>query len=91
MFKAQIYTAAFSAAISCLVANAAEAQHESKRLTDWFDAEWFDNMVKIPLSIDDSPIWYLNSIPCLTENCATSVAGGKCYLDNNNPYTVFYA
>ena len=91
MLKTKI-SRALCAFMSCYVANA-EPEHESKRLTDWYDAEWFDDLVKIPISIDDSAIWYANLIPCLDDTCADSgeyVAGGNCIIDNNEGVTIFY-
>ena len=52
-------------------------------MKDWFEAEWFDGLVKIPLLIDNSSIWYAN----LQANGQT---GGYCLLDNNSVYTVTF-
>ena len=41
------------AATLCLVSRASGHEH---RLKDWFDAAWFDGMVKIPLTVDKS-LW----------------------------------
>ena len=63
---------------------------EAKRLKDWFEAEWFADLVKIPLTIDDSALWYANLAPCQNEDCSETISGGKCIIDNNNPYTILY-
>ena len=63
---------------------------QAKRLTDWFEAEWFDDLVKIPLTNLDSSLWYANLAPCNDEGCTDVWGGGKCFVDNNNPYTIVY-
>ena len=35
---------------------------ETPRVGDWFEANWFDSLVKIPLTIDDGTNWYANLI-----------------------------
>ena len=35
---------------------------ETPRVGDWFEANWFDELVKIPLSIDEGTNWYANLI-----------------------------
>ena len=78
-----------SAIMLCLFVKAEQAV--SKRLTDWFEAEWFSGLVKIPLTIDDSALWYANVAPCQNNDCSDTISGGKCLIDNNNPYTILYA
>ena len=74
--------------LACLILNIGKAADllESKRsheLKDWFHAEWFDNLVKIPLIIDERTVWYANLIPNDDE-------AGYCLIDNNSAYTVVF-
>ena len=73
----------------CLFAQA-EGLKESKRLTDWFEALWFSELVKIPLTLADSAIWYANLMPCEDETCGEGeqISGGKYFVDNQNPYFI---
>ena len=40
--------------------NEGKTTGEKPMLKDWFEAEWFDGVVKIPLSIEDSTLWYMD-------------------------------
>ena len=70
-----------AALVLSLVRGAELLESQKPKLKDWWDAEWFDNLVKIPLLIDERSLWYANLIP--VEN-----NGGYCMIDNNSAYTL---
>ena len=37
-------------------------EQASPKVGDWFEANWFDDLVKIPLTIDQGTNWYANLI-----------------------------
>ena len=37
-------------------------EETSPKVGDWFEAEWFNTLIKIPLTIDDGTNWYANLI-----------------------------
>ena len=39
-----------------------QVEESSPKVGDWFEAEWFNDLVKIPLTIDDGTNWYANLI-----------------------------
>lgn len=55
------------------------------RVGDWFEANWFDDLVKIPLIVYGATTWYANLIVGEKDNEQT---GGYCLFDNNSPRTV---
>ena len=65
-------------------ATADPAQH---RLKDWYEAAWFDGMVKIPLTIDNS-LWVADLY--ITDSDGVVYDGGYCVIDNNSGSTVIY-
>ena len=64
-----------------------EAPHHLK---DWFDAEWFDDLIKIPLMIDDNSLWYANLIAGGASSTDTVQDGGICMIDNNGATTIIF-
>ena len=54
---------------------------------DWFEANWFDDLVKIPLTIDQGTNWYANLI--VGDEDSQNI-NGKCMFDNNSPRMVIY-
>ena len=44
------------------VATGQQVEESSPKVGDWFEAEWFNDLVKIPLTIDDGTNWYANLI-----------------------------
>ena len=60
---------------------------ETPRVGDWFEANWFDSLVKIPLAIDGGSNWYANLIVGAADAEQT---GGLCMFDNNSEYTMIY-
>jgi len=66
-----------------------ETTQKSPKVGDWFEAEWFDNIVKIPLTIQDSSIWYANLIAS-EDNGQGIQDGGKCMIDCNSATTLIF-
>lgn len=62
-------------------------QSASPKVGDWFEANWFDDLVKIPLTIDQGTNWYANLIVGDEDSQNTA---GKCMFDNNSPRMVIY-
>jgi len=54
-------TVALLAMLACLT-QARDLKQEKPHLQDWFDAEWFNGVVKIPLSIQESSLWYADLV-----------------------------
>ena len=59
-------------------------------LKDWFWALWFNNLIKIPLSIDVNSLWYANLSAVNTNGSGTVQDGGKCMVDNNGATTIIF-
>ena len=59
------------------------------RLKDWFEAAWFDGVVKIPLTIDDS-LWTAD-LYSFRPDTGGLTDGGVCVLDNNSASTVIFS
>ena len=66
---------------------AGESVETTPRVGDWIQAEWFDDVVKIPLTINLNTVWYANLIIGEEDDEAT---GGYCLFDNNSPRSVVY-
>ena len=60
---------------------------ETPRVGDWFEANWFDDLIKIPLVIAGGVSWYANLIVGDKDSEQT---GGLCMFDNNSPLTLIY-
>ena len=58
------------------------------RLKDWFEAAWFDGVVKIPLRVDQT-LWTAD-LYSFDPNTSELVDGGFCVLDNNSAYTMIF-
>lgn len=46
-------------------------------------------MVKIPLTIQDSTLWYAD-LQAWDPESGSYEKGGRCFIDNNNPRTVIF-
>ena len=79
-----------SLAFMCSSGLTAELKSDKPHLKDWFDAEWFDNLVKIPLLIDENSLWYANLIAVNTDDSGTLQDGGICMVDNNGATTIIF-
>ena len=51
-----------AAELEVRVAAQKQVEESSPKVGDWMHAEWFDDLVKIPLTIDDGTNWYANLI-----------------------------
>ena len=60
---------------------------EAPLVGDWFDANWFDEIIKIPLIIGGNTSWYANLMVGAADSMQTE---GYCLFDNNSPRTVIY-
>ena len=78
----------------CLVVRlglaASLTETERPHLMDWNDAMWFDDLVKIPLLIDEKTVWYANLIAGGASDSDPIQNGGYCMLDNQSAYTVIF-
>ena len=74
------------ALLICSIILGLASGHSDHRLTDYFEASWFDGMVKIPLTIDDS-LWVADMYSFRPDNGAIQ-DGGVCILDNNSAASV---
>ena len=64
-----------------------EQSEEKPKLKDWFEAEWFDGLVKIPLMIENSAVWYAR---LSVGEVGAENNGGICTIDNNSPVTMIF-
>jgi len=87
-FAAKKLASVFSA-FACLT-QASPLKEEKPHLQDWFEASWFDGVVKIPLTIDNSEIWYAD-LDVWNPDDFDYDFGGKCMVDNNSPRTVIFS
>ena len=76
-------------ALICSTSKSADLKAKP-HLKDWFDAEWFDNLVKIPLEIDENSLWYANLIAVNTDGSDVMQDGGICMVDNNGATTIIF-
>ena len=85
-------TSKITAAVLALVAGQSQARdlkRETPHLQDWFDAEWFDGVVKIPLTIEDSSLWYAD-LQVMDPDTGALKSGGYCFVDNNSANTLIF-
>ena len=73
----------------CFMTLGIVSAHSEHRLTDYFEAAWFDGMVKIPLTIDDS-LWVADMYSFYPDT-DTIQDGGVCILDNNSAASVIFS
>ena len=89
MIPATRKIASLLSALVCLT-QARPLEEEKPHLKDWFEASWFDGVVKIPLTIDNSEIWYAD-LNVWNSNIFDYDEGGVCMIDNNSPRTVIFS
>ena len=75
------------ALLICLVTLGLVSGNEH-RLKDWFEASWFDGVVKIPLRVDDS-LWTAD-LYTFHPDTSELIDGGICVLDNNSASTMIF-
>ena len=80
---------ALCAFLSCLVLATDLKTSTHPQVGDWFDALWWDDLIKIPLTLFNGAIWVGNLQA--GDDPATAITNGTCYFDNNSNMTTIYS